>query len=439
MKKAKWLMMSKMQQTTKYPGVFKDLNSDKFFFQTELGTDRITGKRVRRKGRKDTSGRPFLTASAANKELTRLKRDYYQANGFANFKMTYAQFMHQVYIPAYKTEVEESTFLTRKKSFDRIINRFGKKTLRSINVDDVQDFRTYLLTPLEENGAGFSQSYAGLVFGVFRQTLDMAVRMQYLEVNISKRVKSIPKGKAIVPYWTKEEFEKVIGKIYVNDFFEHLSFVMLWVFFMTGLRVNEGFALWWDNVDFENKVLQVHHMLVLKSKKDWKRNGYTKTESGKRSIALDDDTISVLLAWKQRQTTVGLGHENDFIFSYDGMPMIKSTLANIITRYSKAAGVKRIQGKGLRHSNASYLINQLNVSVLVLSQRLGHSSPEITLRHYAHMWVGADTEIAKEMAGTIKVEMAAKSSVKLVGNMPVIQKAENEFPTKHPTKSVSVV
>ena len=72
--------------------------------------------------------------------------------------------------------------------------------------------------------------------------------------------------------------------------------------------------------------------------------------------------------------------------------MIKSTISRIINRYSKLAKVKKIQAKGLRHSHASYLINEFNVSVLVLSQRMGHSSPEITLKHYAHMWSGADTE-----------------------------------------------
>lgn len=46
--------------------------------------------------------------------------------------------------------------------------------------------------------------------------------------------------------------------------------------------------------------------------------------------------------------------------------MIKSTIDRIIERYATLAGVKRIQAKGLRHSNASYLINEFNLSVLIL-------------------------------------------------------------------------
>ncbi len=45
---------------------------------------------------------------------------------------------------------------------------------------------------------------------------------------------------------------------------------------MTGIRVNEGTALHWSHIDLERKRLRVHHMLILKSKKDGKRNSYTK-------------------------------------------------------------------------------------------------------------------------------------------------------------------
>ncbi|AQS08316.1 transposase [Clostridium saccharobutylicum] len=408
-------MINKTQQTTKYPGVYVD-DKGNYFYQTEFGIDRITGKRIRKKGRKDSNGKPFSSASEANKELTRLKREYHKVNFYANYKMSYGQFMNQVYIPYYKTEVEESTFYVKKGILENIRDRFDSIPLRSISVEHVQDFRTWLLTSNENGGAGYSQSYASLVFGVFRKSLDKAVEMQYLEQNVSKKVKGIQKGKAIVPYWTKQEFEKVISQIYIEDFYEHLNFVMIWVYYMTGIRVNEGTALYWNNVDLVKKRLIVHHMLIIRNRTEWKRNSYTKTEDGKRIIALDDDTIEILKVWKNRQKEIGLGGEEDFIFSYDGLPMIKSTIGRIINRYSKFAGVKKIQAKGLRHSHASYLINEFNVSVLILSQRMGHSSPEITLKHYAHMWSGADAEIAAKITGNINITTAKITKIKFNGN-----------------------
>lgn len=408
-------MKPKTQRRTKYPGIYVDANGN-FFYQTEFGIDRITGKRIRKKGRRDLNGKPFTSAFEANKELTRLRREYHKVNSYSNYKMTYGEFMDTVYVPHYKTEVEESTFLARKTPLKIIRDRFDSIPLRSISIENVQNFRTWLLSSKEDGGNGYSQSYASLIFGILRKSLDIAVDIQYLEYNVSKKVRAIPKGKAVVPYWTKKDFEKVINQIYINDFYEHLNFVMLWLYYMTGIRVNEGTALHWSDIDLKKKRLRVHHMLILKSKKDWKRNFYTKTEVGKRIIALDNDTISILKKWKERQKEIGLGHASDFVFSYDGLPMLKSTIGRMISRYANFAKVTKIQAKGLRHSHASYLINEFNVSVLVLSQRLGHSSPEITLKHYAHMWGGADNVIANEMAGNIKIKTAKETKMKFNGN-----------------------
>ena len=59
--------------------------------------------------------------------------------------MTYGQFMDTVYIPAYETEVEESTFYVRKRTLESMRDRFSNIELRSLAVEDVQRYRTWLL------------------------------------------------------------------------------------------------------------------------------------------------------------------------------------------------------------------------------------------------------------------------------------------------------
>lgn len=227
--------------------------------------------------------------------------------------------------------------------------------------------------------------------------------MGFIEHNCSLDVKAIAKGHVDVPYWTKAEFEQAIRGLSTKTHQYHMYMVMVWVYFMTGVRVNEGTALWWENVDFEKKQLDVHHMMQIKTRRDWTRNSYTKTKSGARIISLDDDTIDVLKIWRKRQEEIGLGGEKDFIFSVDGLPRTTNLIQKMMAMISRITGVKYIQAKGLRHSHASYLINEFNVSVLLLSKRLGHSSPDITLKHYSHMWAGADTVIADQISGNIEI------------------------------------
>ena len=403
------------QAKRKYTGVYIDEKGN-YFYQTELGIDKITGKRIRKKGRKDKNGKSFSSPFEAYKELTRIKNEYYDTQGYSNYRMTYKQYMNNIYIPYYKTTVSKHTFSIRKNILESIRDRFANTVLRSISLEQVQNYRMWLLTDKEDDGAGISQSYASIIFGSFRKSLDYALEMGFVETNISKKAKAIPKGKAVIPYWTKKEFEAVISKIYTQNIYEHLNFVILWIYFTTGIRVNEGCALKWYDIDFKNKRLRIHNMLVINSKQNWYINSYTKTDSGKRTITLDKDTLNILKKWKETQKQIGLGNENDFIFSYDGLPMIKSTISRIITRYSKLAGVKKIQAKGLRHSHASYLINEFNVSILILSKRLGHSSPEITLKHYSHLWTGADEHIALEMEGNIVYNKPKESLINFSGN-----------------------
>lgn len=399
---------------TSYKDVYQD-NKGQFYYEVSLGTDKITGKRIKRKGRKSQSGKKFESAKEAYTEAIRVKNDFLQTQGYSDYGMTFEQFMNNVYIPHYKTEVTEDTFESRNPTLKILLARFGKKPLRKITLHDVQFFRTWLL---DKNGGAYAQSYASMVFGMLKKILEFAVNLNYLDKNIAQQVKPIPKGKTDVAYWTKDEFEKVLSKIYVEDFYEHLCFVLLWVYYMTGIRVNEGTALWWNDVDFDKKQLRVHHMLITKSRKNYKRKNHTKTADGKRVLTLDDDTLEVLRVWKERQAQYG---DMNFIFSYDGLPMIKSTIGRIIARYAKLAGVPVIQAKGLRHSHVSFLINEINASVLIVSKRLGHSSPEITLKHYAHLWRGIDDGVAESMAGVITISTAPSKQFAFTGNQSVKQ------------------
>lgn len=62
----------------------------------------------------------------------------------------------------------------------------------------------------------------------------------------------------------------------------------------------------------------------------------------------------------------------NFVIPYTGVPLGKTTINRIVRRHAKLANVKEIQPKGLRHSHASLLINELNVNPLAVQKRLGH-------------------------------------------------------------------
>lgn len=393
---------------TKYTGVFKDDNNGRFRYSV---VDKVTGKRITKKARRDNNNKPFTSAYEAYKELTRVKNDYLETNGYANYRLTYGKFMEKKFIPNYKTTVEDSTWQTRKHMYDILMEHFDQTKLQDISISDCEDFRISIA-----NNKRYSKDYGSQIYGSFRRTLDYAVLLGLLDENVSKKTKALPKGEAIVPFWTKEQFEKVLSVICTENAYENMCFVMIWVYYMTGIRVSEGLALNWTDIDLNRKKMNVFHTLDRLKKGEYKRKPYTKTESGKRTISLDDDTIKILKSWKKRQEDMGV---RDYVLSYTGDPLYRSTVKRNIEKYSKLAGVPPIQGKGLLHSHVSYLINEFNTGVLTISRRLGHSSPEITLKYYSHLWSRNDEGIAEQMTGNIHYKVAKKSGINFNGNQVI--------------------
>lgn len=392
---------------TKYPGVYKD-EKGKIYYQVEFGVDKLTGKRITKKSRKNKNGVYFKSLKEAYTELIIAKKEYLESQGNLVQGMTMKSFINKYYIPYYKGSVQKSTFSTKVHVIKIVRDYFNDKDIADIRVRDCELFRVYLL-----GNEKYSQIYSSMIYSAFRSILDYAVRLEFLPENVSKKTKAIPKGRVNVKYWNLEEFQKVISTVYIDSLYEHMCFIMLWLYFNMGIRVGEGQALTWDKVKLEERKLIINATLEFKNRNEFKIKPFTKTEAGNRIITLDKDTVKILKIWKAKQKKYGI---TNFVISYCDLPIGRNTIHRIIKRYAKAAGVHAIQAKGLRHSHASYLINHFNADILVVSRRLGHSSPEITLRYYSHLWSRGDELLAKEMEGNIEFDIGQETKIKMRNN-----------------------
>lgn len=195
-----------------------------------------------------------------------------------------------------------------------------------------------------------------------------------------------------------------------------MSFAMIFLYYMTGLRVNELTALYWSDIDLENAQIRVYHNLDFTNSDIWTRKTKMKKEADRRIISLDEDTIPVLKEWKKHLESMG---KYDFVISYTSAPLGKSTINRIVRRHAKLANVKEIQPKGLRHSHASLLINELNANPLAVQKRLGHSDIQITLGTYSHLYPTIDREVADGLKNLISIKISDKSLVKWNGNQHI--------------------
>ncbi len=173
--------------------------------------------------------------------------------------------------------------------------------------------------------------------------------------------------KPLVDFWTLDEFEKVISKLYKGDYYEHYLFISLLFLFMSGMRLGEASALLWSDIDFTTGLCSITKTLYYHNQSDYKFTK-PKTRAAIRSIYLDEDTLSELAAWRKVQRVVI--PDCEFVLSYNGLPTTKTRLPRAMKKLADLAGVHRVRVHDLRHSHASLLIN-MGESPLLLKERLG--------------------------------------------------------------------
>lgn len=306
--------------------------------------------------------------------------------------MSYKEFYETYFEPDYKRSVKQRTYDNRVSSMRIHFAYFFNTKLKDINAPLVKKWQNKL-------SEKYSNAYIRNIYGLFQKSLDLALKLGLLNKNVAKQVGNVKKTKKKIDFWTQEEFEKVIATFDSSDYYEHYTFIIIWLLFMTGLRLGEAQALEWGDIDLINKTLTVSKSMYYKSANEFYVTE-PKTRAGNRTIALDDVTIQYLKEWKDIQSK---NIVSKYVLSYNGLPTNKSTTKHIIERHSKLAGVHTIKTHALRHSHASLLIS-LGENAIVVRDRLGHEDIETTLGTYGHLYPNTNKEVAEKLNNLITVK-----------------------------------
>ena len=153
-------------------------------------------------------------------------------------------------------------------------------------------------------------------------------------------------------------------------------------------RLGELLALRWRDID--GAMLTVERSL--EQTKTGLRFKEPKSKHGRRKISLPPRALADLAEHRGDL----LHHPDALLFcNPDGSPIRPNNLSVMWNReIRRIKGVPNITFHALRHTHASALIAG-KLDVVSVSRRLGHSSPVITLKVYAHLFGdGADIDAA---------------------------------------------
>lgn len=379
----------------------KKANNGTYYFRANLGYDPITGKQIQ----KYRSG--FKTKKEAKEEYSKLFLTSVDELTDQKSKVTFQQFIEETYLPWYKTQVKESTYINRcstikKKKHFKYFYKMATDEIEPINVQNWQ------LKMAKE----FSPNYIRIVQGMLSIAFDRAIVLGLAKKNPSRMIGNIKSKKTKVDFWTLEEFQKVISLLYKGDYYEHYLFMSFWLLFMTGMRIGEAAALQWSDIDFETGMLSITKTLYYKTMTDYKFVE-PKTQASIRTLYIDADTINELKAWKEVQQKIL--PKCKLILSYNGTPTSKTTLPRALEKLAKLAGVHRIKIHALRHSHASLLIS-MGENPLLIKERLGHEKIQTTLGTYGHLYPNTNLEVANKLTGILQYKPASQSIANYTSN-----------------------
>ncbi len=177
----------------------------------------------------------------------------------------------------------------------------------------------------------------------------------------------------------------------------------------TGLRQGELLGLKWGDVDWDSKSLYVRRQIQAERGKGLQFKPL-KTRSSERLLQLGEETLRVLIEHQHKQANYSTQpgqtwNENDLLFpSGIGNPMYASKLQVSFKKLIKEAGLPNIRFHDLRHTAASLMLKH-GISVMVVSRRLGHSQPSLTLDVYGHLIPGMQEDTARIIDQVVNPKM----------------------------------
>jgi integrase len=241
---------------------------------------------------------------------------------------------------------------------------------------------------LEARG-GEGASAQNKVYEVLNNMLRYALRMQLILSNPAAVILKPRVVRKEMPIYDSEQVKQILraaaGK--------RLA-ALFTVACCTGMRQGELLGLHWDAVDLEAGVLHVRQTLLqvrstLKLKEP-------KSKAGRRTITLPPLAVVALHEHRKAMLKEGRDVRKGLVFcGRTGSFIRRTNLIRCVWKPTlKTAGVPEQPFHSLRHSHASELLRN-GQSIVAVARRLGHSTPAMTLRVYAHVLPHEDNRLSE--------------------------------------------
>lgn len=359
----------------------------KWKFSRCLGFDALTGEP------NEITYSGFHTENEARDKLLQLL----QEDGFKKFtpnqKICFDEVANR-WLSFYKKQVKVTTYTNRKNLIqNHIFPHFKNYPIDQINIfmcqQAIEDWYSYFSE---------AQRLADLVSTIFRFAINQGL---CTENPMAKtiRPRNTHKTEYQAPFYEKDQLQKFLHVVKTDESLR--AYTMFHTLAFTGLRRGELFAIQWQDIDFDTKVLAIERNLIYNEELKQFELSTPKTQKSIRKIGLDETTLSILWEWRLYQQDyfakagTHVDKPDQLVFTTSNNHYLSdSYLRRIIKRVTKKHNLPHITVHGFRHTHCSLLF-EAGVEMHNVKNRLGHRDIQTTMNIYQHVTQSARDETAE--------------------------------------------
>jgi integrase len=284
----------------------------------------------------------------------------------------------------------------------QIIPHLGATVLQKLRPAQIHEWHRTLLKSGGKDDKPLSTRTVGHAHRVLHRALECALRIEMIVRNVAHVIPPPKVEAAEVIILKAEQIAEMLVKLdgYGGRYGSLPLYQIAALAIGTGMRRGEICGLVWGAVDLDKAAVRVDHSL--EETASGLRIKSPKTAAGRRLISLPANVVEILRnhrrALIEQRLALGLGRlgDADFVFPRpDGSPYPPDKLSRDWGHAVRDRKLPAASFHALRHSHASALI-AAGLDIVTVSQRLGHSSPSITLRVYAHAFSANKDEAAAQ-------------------------------------------
>ena len=243
------------------------------------------------------------------------------------------------------------------------------------------------------------------VHRVLSNALEQAKRWRLVPENVAKDARAPTPRRQRVRSFNPDEVQRLLSAAQSD----RETYTMMATLLTCGLRRSELLGLCLDALDLDGGTLTVMRVL-LEVKHEPILRELPKSESSERTITIPAALVELLREQKSNVQAMALkwgqGYRRGpsmFLFARpDGQPLLPSS---VTTRLRQVMRRARVSGRppthGWRHTAATVLVSS-GTDIKTVQNRLGHSTPAITLALYVHPTKERDQAAGDHLASLIK-------------------------------------